>query len=97
MQTNWEIGTLKAIGATERQIYSVVLVQALMMALAGSIIGLTLVAGIQYVYHTPRAPIVVPWWLSLGSCVLVLAICLICSLLPYYRIRKVDPMMVLQS
>ena len=92
-----EFGTLKAIGATERQIYSIVLVQALIMALAGSIIGLTLVAGVQYFYHTPRAPIVVPWWLSLGSCVLVLAICLICSLLPYYRIRKVDPMMVLQS
>ena len=29
--------------------------------------------------------------------VLMAAICLICSLLPYYRIRKVDPMMVLQS
>ena len=92
-----EFGTLKALGATERQIYSIPLAQAVMMATAGAIIGLVLVSAVQYRYSTPRAPIVVPWWLSLGSGVLVLTICLISSLLPYYRIRKVDPMMVLQS
>lgn len=92
-----EFGTLKAIGATEGQVYSILLVQALIMATVGSLIGLVTVLGIQHFYSTPRAPIVVPWWLSLSSCVLVLAICLVSSLLPYQRIRKVDPMMVLQS
>ena len=92
-----EFGTLKAIGATERQVYSILLVQALVMAMVGSLIGIALVGGIQHFYSTPRAPIVIPYWLSLGSCVLVLAICLISSLLPYQRIRKVDPLMVLQS
>jgi len=92
-----EFGTLKAIGATERQVYSILLIQAFLMAVVGSILGLGLVSLIQAVYSTPRAPIVVPWWLSLGSCVLVLAICLAASLLPYLRIRKLDPMMVLQS
>ena len=92
-----EFGTLKAIGASERQIYSVLLKQALVMAVLGSVIGLALVAVIQRLFSTPRAPIVVPWWLSLGACLLVLLICLISSLLPYLRIRKVDPQMVLQS
>ncbi|MBN2021384.1 MAG: FtsX-like permease family protein [Pirellulales bacterium] len=92
-----EFGTLKAIGATERQVYSILLIQAFIMALVGSILGLGIVSGIQYFYSTPQAPIMVPWGLSLGSCVLVLAICLVSSLLPYYRIRKLDPMMVLQS
>jgi len=92
-----EFGTLKAIGATERQVCSILLIQALAMALVGSIIGLVSVSGIVYFYSTPRAPILVPGWLSLGSCVLVLAICLIASLLPYLRIRKVDPLTVLQS
>jgi ABC-type antimicrobial peptide transport system permease subunit len=32
----------------------------------------------------------------MGSCALVLAICLIASGLPYLRIRKIDPVMVLQ-
>ncbi len=92
-----EFGTLKAIGATERQVCTILLMQALVMALAGSLVGLATVGGICQLFSTPRAPIVVPWWLSLGSCVLVTVICLIASLLPYLRIRKVDPMMVLQS
>jgi len=92
-----EFGTLKAMGARESQIYTILLVQASAMALAGSILGWALVSGIQYVYSSPQAPILVPWWLSVGSCLLVLVICLISSLLPYGRVRKLDPMMVLQT
>ena len=92
-----EFGTLKAIGATQRQIYSMLLVQAFVITTAGAVIGLGLVAAIQSLYSTPKAPIVVPWWLSLGSCALVLLICLTASLFPYHRIRKVDPLIVLQS
>jgi putative ABC transport system permease protein len=92
-----EFGTLKAIGATGGQIYLILFLQALFMATGGSLIGLVLVGGIRHFYSTPRAPIVIPWWLSLGSCVLVLVICLASSVLPYLRIRKVDPLMVLQS
>jgi putative ABC transport system permease protein len=92
-----EFGTLKAIGATERQVFSILFLQALSMAIVGSFIGLLLVSFIQRFFHTPKTPIVVPWWVSLGSCVLVLVICLVAAILPYARIRKVDPLMVLQS
>lgn len=92
-----EYGTLKAIGASERQIYSLLLVQALTMSAAGSGVGLALVLVIQGAFSTPKAPIVIPAWLSLGSCALVAVICLTSSLLPYWRVRKVDPLIVLQS
>ena len=92
-----EYGTLKAIGATEKQILSILLIQALFMAAVGAICGLAAVSLIQYSFSTPRAPIIIPYWLSLGGCLLVLCICLISSLLPYLRIRKVDPLTVLQS
>ena len=92
-----EFGTLKAIGATERQVFSILFLQALSMAIVGSLIGLVLVGLIQRFFDTPKTPIVVPWWISLGSCLLVLIICLVAAILPYVRIRKVDPMMVLQS
>jgi putative ABC transport system permease protein len=92
-----EFGTLKAIGATEGQVFSVLLSQAVVMAVAGSLIGLQLVSIIQRLCTTPNAPIVVPLWLSLSSAGLVLVICLISSLIPYLRIRKVDPLIVLQS
>ncbi|MCR4414366.1 MAG: ABC transporter permease [Thermoguttaceae bacterium] len=92
-----EFGTLKAIGATERQIFAVLLVQAFAMAAVGWLAGLGLTWAIQSIYSTPRAPIVIPWWLSLGSGFLVLGICVVSSLLPYLRIRKLDPMIVLQG
>ena len=92
-----EFGTLKAIGATERQIYRILFLQATVMAVVGSLIGLVVVAAIQHFYSTPVALIFIPGWLSLGSCALVLVICLIASSLPYLRIRKVDPLIVLQS
>jgi ABC-type antimicrobial peptide transport system permease subunit len=78
-------------------VFSILIIQALTMATAGAVLGLGCVAGIQNTFSEPRAPIVIPWWLSLGSCVLVSVICLISALLPYLRIRKIDPMMVLQS
>jgi ABC-type antimicrobial peptide transport system permease subunit len=67
------------------------------MALAGSLIGLIVVFACQTALSNPRAPIVVPWWLSFGSVSLVLVICLAAAAAPYLRIRRVDPAMVLQS
>ncbi len=92
-----EYGTLKAMGATEGQVFGLLVTQALAMATVGSVIGLAAVALMQLRFSTPKAPIVVPWWLSLGSCALVLVICLVSALLPYLRVRKVDPVMVLQG
>jgi putative ABC transport system permease protein len=92
-----EFGTLKAIGATERQVFSILFVQAISMAVVGSFVGLVLVSFIQRFCSTPKTSIVIPGWVSLGSCLLVLVICLVAAMLPYIRIRKVDPMMVLQS
>ncbi len=92
-----EFGTLKAIGASERQAFSLLFFQALSMAVAGCLIGLVIVAAVQHGCNSPKAPIIVPWWLSLGSCLLVTAICLVAAVLPYVRIRRLDPLMVLQS
>ncbi len=91
-----EFGLLKALGANERQLCRILLLQAAVMALLGSLAGMLLVAAIQHGFSTPVALILVPWWLSAGSCALVTGICLVASLLPYLRIRRVDPLMVLQ-
>jgi len=92
-----EFGTLKAIGAQERQIHAIILGQAMMLAIAGSAFGLVCVAAVQYGFSTPRATIIIPWYVTLGSCLLVTVICLGSSLLPYLRVRSIDPAMVLRS
>jgi putative ABC transport system permease protein len=92
-----EFATLKAVGASEGQLLLVLTVQALFMAVAGSLIGLALVAVLQSLASTPRASIEIPWWLAAGSCFLVGVICLASALLPYQRVRRIDPLIVLQG
>jgi putative ABC transport system permease protein len=92
-----EFATLKAIGAREPQIYGLILCQAIALAAVGSALGLGMVACLQGAFSTPRAPINIPWQLGLGSFLLVTLICLMSSLLPYFRVRSVDPAMVLQG
>jgi putative ABC transport system permease protein len=92
-----EIGALKAIGARETQILGLILRQAIILALAGAMIGMILVAVVQAAFTTPRAPIAIPWYMAAGSCALVAAICLVASLLPYLRVQRIEPAMVLQG
>ncbi len=92
-----EFGTLKAIGAREPQLFRILMLQALLLAGIGAVFGLAIAAVIQHLFSVPQAPIVIPGWLSAASCGMVLCICLIASFLPYLRVRKIDPLMVLQS
>lgn len=92
-----EFAALKAMGAADRQIFWLLGIQAVFMALVGSLLGLAAVTAIQWVGSTPRASIEIPLWLSAGSFVLVLVICLLAALLPYERVRRIDPLSVLQG
>jgi putative ABC transport system permease protein len=92
-----EFGTLKAIGAQEWQVRAVILQQALSLAVVGSAAGLLCVLAVQGAFSTPRAPITIPWYVALASCLVVTAVCLAASLLPYLRVRAIDPAMVLQA
>jgi putative ABC transport system permease protein len=92
-----EFGTLKAIGAQEYQVRTIILQQALSLAVVGSAAGLLCVLFVQAAFSTPRAPISIPWYLSLASCLVVISVCLVAALLPYMRVRSIDPAMVLQS
>jgi putative ABC transport system permease protein len=92
-----EFGALKAIGAAEWQLYTIIFGQALALSLIGAVLGLACVGSMGTTLSTPIAPIVIPWWVSLGSCIAVTLVCLVFSLLPYFRVRRVDPAIVLQS
>jgi putative ABC transport system permease protein len=92
-----EFAALKAIGGSQPQLLTLVAVQALFMAVVGSLLGLVTVAAIQYSISSPRAPIETPLWLTGGSVLLVSSICLLAAFLPYLRIRAIDPLLVLQG
>ncbi len=92
-----DFGALKAIGAQDKQVRALILRQALSLAAIGSMLGLGCVLVIQRFFSTPRAPIAIPWYVSFGSCLVVTAVCLVASMLPYWRVRSIDPAMVLQG
>lgn len=92
-----EYATLKAIGAEDRQIGQVVVVQALAVAAAGSVVGVGIILAVQQTFSTPIAPILIPQALLIAGVAVVFAICLISSVLPVVRIRRLDPAIVLQG
>jgi len=92
-----EFATLKAIGATEREIISLLIAQSACVATIGIAIGVLLSGLIGFVFDTPRASIHIPTSLYLCSAGLVFMICLVASGLPYLRVRRVDPHEVLQG
>lgn len=92
-----DYATLKAIGAEDAQVRSVVLVQALTIAAIGSVIGIAAVLLIQRTFSSPFAPIEIPPRLLAGAVVLVFGICLAATVLPAHRIRRLDPALVLQG
>ncbi|MEM9827859.1 MAG: FtsX-like permease family protein, partial [Planctomycetota bacterium] len=92
-----EFATLKAIGASGREVLSVLITQSATVALLGIIIGTLLAATIRVILSTPIAEIRIPPGLYAGSAGLVFVICMLASGLPYLRVRSVDPHSILQG
>lgn len=90
-----DYATLKALGAKDRQVCGIIVVQALTIAAAGSLAGTLAVAAIRQSWHSALAPLAITPALVAASIALVFAICLAASPLPYLRIRRIDPAVVL--
>ena len=92
-----EFGTLKAMGADDRCIGRFIVAQALGTAGLGSLVGLGSAVLIGQAMTSPRAPVVLTWWVAVLSVVLIVLVCLLAAWLPYWRIRRIDPASVLRS
>jgi putative ABC transport system permease protein len=92
-----EFATLKAMGASDWQLGAILFLQAAIIAALGSVVGLVISTVICRSFGSPRAPIIIPWYLSLGSCLVVYSICFLSSLVPLMRIRRIDVVEILQS
>ncbi|HVX64132.1 MAG TPA: FtsX-like permease family protein [Pirellulales bacterium] len=92
-----EYATLKALGAEDRHVCGVIVLQALAIAIAGSLGGLAIVAAIRKFWNSPLAPVEIPATLMGLAVALVVVICLAASLLPFFRIRRIDPAAVLMG
>ncbi|MBL8684343.1 MAG: FtsX-like permease family protein [Myxococcales bacterium] len=89
-----EFGTLKAIGATGWDLALLLLVQSVLFALLGSLVGLALVSRISEGIRSANLALVLPAPLFVGTFVVMTLMCLAASSLALARVRSVEPGMV---
>jgi putative ABC transport system permease protein len=98
-----EIGILKALGATDRDVRSLFFAEAGAMGLFGGffgvalgwLIGSALTWGTTIYLHRQNLPGVkisyIPWWLALGAIVFALIVSLVAGLYPASRAARLNP------
>lgn len=89
-----EFGMLKAIGATGADLAGILVVQAMLYGLVGSGLGLAAAGGVGWLIRSPELALIYPWWLIVGTPVMMLAVCLAASALGLWRLRNLEPAMV---
>jgi putative ABC transport system permease protein len=89
-----EFGTLKAIGLANLDLMRLLLVQSLLYALLGSLIGLGVVAGAAAGIRSANLSLILPQWLVLLTPVVMTVLCMLASLLALWRVARLEPGMV---
>ena len=94
-----EIGLLRAIGTTRRQIVQLFLGEAAMLAAAGGLAGLVLGAGIAQAlaFIFPALPVSTPWWFALLAEGIAVTVGLAAGVIPAQHAAGLDPVDALRA
>lgn len=89
-----EFGTLKAIGCNNRDLTALLLVQSVLYAIIGSVVGLGLVTKVVEGIRQPLLVPLIPKILFGLVPVIMVTLCVVASSLALMRIRRLEPGMV---
>lgn len=92
-----EFGTLKAIGASNWDLYAIIIEQALINSIIGFAVGMALSYGAVQAMQRGHLPILLPIPVIAGIFVLTVMMCLWSSLLSIYKVTRIDPALVFKS
>jgi putative ABC transport system permease protein len=92
-----EFGILKALGAENRDLARLLVVQALVCAVVGVLVGEALAGQVIALARGPELPLGLPLWLMGATLVGMTLICVAASFLALLRVRKVEPAMVFRG
>lgn len=92
-----EFGTLKAMGATNGRIYSVILTQAVLSAAMGYAVAIGIGYFVSRASDTGNAPIALPPEMALGTLLLAVLMCMGASVISIRKATRIDPAMVFRG
>jgi putative ABC transport system permease protein len=92
-----EFGTLKAIGATNRFIYMIVIEQALLQGVLGYGTGLLVALGVMHALSATGLVLVLPPVVLGAVFLLTLLMCMSASLVSVRKVVRLDPMIVFRA
>jgi len=98
-QRRREIGLLKALGATARQIRLAFLTEAVLLALGGAALGLAAGKAGQLVIAQiyPNIPFTPPWWALVAAPLTAIATSVLFAVAPARRAARLDPVQALSK
>jgi putative ABC transport system permease protein len=89
-----EFATLRAIGAANAYLNSIVLKQALTSGAIGYLLGIAIAAALVRAAADSIVSLVLPWQLAVAVGLVTLALCSAASLVAIHRIKTIDPTIV---
>jgi len=92
-----EYGTLKAIGASNRYIYKVILEQASISAVLGYALGMIVSLLVVRASQHGGAAIIVPWPMGIGMFFVTLFMCASAAMVSIRKVTRLDPAMVFKG
>ena len=92
-----EFGTLKAIGASNWDLYRIIIEQAVWNSIIGYVTGMGVTYLVILLMQKGKLEVLLPWQVLAGVYVVTLLMCLGSSLLSIYKVTKIDPALVFKS
>ncbi len=92
-----EFGTLKAIGASNWDLYKIIIEQALINSVIGYVAGEFVSFWVIQAIKRGNLQVLLPWQVLAGIYVLTALMCLWSSTLSIYKVTKIDPALVFKS
>jgi putative ABC transport system permease protein len=98
-QRTAEIGLLKALGASSRQVIVLILAEAFLLSLLGAVTGFVLgqLGSWSIRYAFPEIPAYAPAWAIIIALAVAVITGLLFSLMPARRAARLDPVLALSG
>jgi putative ABC transport system permease protein len=92
-----EFGTLKAIGASNPDVYKIIIEQALLSAAIGYGLGVLTTYFVVKIMHAYRLDVHLPWQAMVAVLITTIAMCISASVFSVIKVTRIDPALVFKN